>query len=229
MENKPVRILIHACPKRMWYVNDFLIPMLTDQGARTNEILLWNDSGGRGNLISCMEAFASLPFDGETWHIQDDVLPCRDFMARIRAHPGGPAYGFCCRTFFDDVRNAGRVYAADAWHSFQCVCIPDAWARDCAEWFFSGAWERSSWDIDLPTLRKIGKGDDSFFREYLMQKHGTETVTNYAPNLVEHVDWLIGGSSLGHWNDRIIRSGRWEDEDLVTELRQRLRERRQTN
>ena len=28
-----MKFLIHACPQRMWYVEDFLIPMLREQGA----------------------------------------------------------------------------------------------------------------------------------------------------------------------------------------------------
>ena len=37
-----MNILIHACPQRMWYVNDFLVPMLREQGGEDIEI--WNDS-----------------------------------------------------------------------------------------------------------------------------------------------------------------------------------------
>ena len=162
---------------------------------------------------------------GETWHLQDDVLPCRDFVARIRKHPGGVAYGFCTKLFGDDISLGGLVYAQDAWHSFQCVCIPDRYARDFAAWFSRGDWKNSP-NPELYTMQKLGKGDDSFFREYLLSEHGTEPVINYAPNLVEHIDWLIGGSSLGHWQRHMPRSARWEDEELVSELRERLRQRR---
>ena len=36
-----MKILIHACPKRMWYVTDFLVPMLKEQGA--DSVLEWNE------------------------------------------------------------------------------------------------------------------------------------------------------------------------------------------
>ena len=33
-----MRVLIHACPARMWYVDGFLIPSLMAQGLGKNEI-----------------------------------------------------------------------------------------------------------------------------------------------------------------------------------------------
>ncbi len=42
--------MIHACPAREWYVTDFLVPSLIDQGISENEISVWVDRDGRGNL-----------------------------------------------------------------------------------------------------------------------------------------------------------------------------------
>ncbi len=112
-----MNILIHACPQRMWYVNDFLIPELARQGVDRMEV--WDDTEKKGNLRACMESFAAREGDGGTWHIQDDVLPCRDFIKRCREHDEGVVNGFCCRQFTDDPSVSGRVYVADAWHSFQ--------------------------------------------------------------------------------------------------------------
>ena len=78
-----MKVLIHACPKRMWYVEGFLLPELKRQGA--DEVEVWNDTEGKGNLRACMEAFAARGTGDEgTWHIQDDVLLCRDFVERCR-------------------------------------------------------------------------------------------------------------------------------------------------
>ena len=52
-----MKVLIHACPKRMWYVEGFLLPELKRQGA--DEVEVWNDTEGKGNLRACMEAFAA--------------------------------------------------------------------------------------------------------------------------------------------------------------------------
>ena len=38
-----MKVLIHACPQRMWYVEEFLAPNLRSQGA---EVEIWNDVQG---------------------------------------------------------------------------------------------------------------------------------------------------------------------------------------
>jgi hypothetical protein len=39
------------------------------------------------------------------------------------------------------------------------------------------------------------------------------------PNLVEHVDWIVGGSILSPWRGYLARAEYWDDEDLVEELK----------
>lgn len=215
-----MKILIHACPQRMWYVRDFLIPMLQEQGAENIEV--WNDIHKKGNLIACMESFAARIGDGGTWHIQDDVLPSRDFVKRCEENDEGLVYGFCCKNFNDRLDACGEVYVCDAWHSFQCVRIPDEYARGCASWFYSSEWIANCIP-EMPILNAQGKGDDTFFHEYMNTQHGYETAFNLKPNLVEHVDWLLGGSSLQKWRDYIARAEFFEDKDLVDELRERIK------
>ena len=215
--------MIHAVPERMWYVEGYLIPALEAQGV--DRIRIWNDAQHRGNLTACMEAFASMAGDGGTWHIQDDVLPCRDFALRCRTFDAGVAWGFCCEYFYDDVQQAGFVYPEDAWHSFQCVRIPNAYARDCAEWFFSGRW-RELEDPQLDVLFEDNRGDDSFFRAWLQETRPAEAVLNVRPCLVEHVDLWIGGSALHQWRDYTARAYWFDDKDLVDELRRQLKAKR---
>ena len=216
-----MKILIHACPQRMWYVTDFLIPMLREQGAKDIEI--WNDTQQHGNLKSCMDSFAARTGDGGTWHIQDDVLPCHDFVERCEEYDDGLVYGFCCRNFNDRPDAAGEVYVSDAWNSFQCVRIPDAWARECAEWVFSKAWQKESYLPELRILFGLGKGDDTFYHEYINCRHPYETALNLKPNLVDHIDWLVGGSAIQHWRDYIARAEFFDDQYLVEELSERIK------
>ena len=218
-----MKILIHAVPQRMWYVNDFLIPALRAQGAEQIEV--WNDVQRTGNLAACMASFAAREGNGGTWHLQDDVLPCRDFVARCRELDEGVVYGFCCRNFDDRLDAFGTVYTPDAWHSFQCIRIPDAYARDCAAWVDSLAWRTESPSAELPIRHKRGTGDDTFFHEYMNTKHPYEIVENVRPNLVEHVDWLLGGSTVQDWRDYLARAEFWDDEALVDALRARIRAR----
>lgn len=218
-----MRILIHAVPARMWYVRDFLVPQLRAQGAAADEVEIFLDDRKLGNLRACMEAFAAREGDGGTWHIQDDVLPCRDFVRRCREMDDRDVVmGFCSEAFGDDPDLTGTVYVPDLWHSFQCVRIPDSWARECAAWVRSRAWEISP-NPDLPVLWDAGKGDDSFFREYMMIVRGTGTAYNAAPCLVDHVDFLLGGSVLSQWRETWVRAALWYDDELVDELRERIR------
>lgn len=221
IRGKTMRVLIHACPARMWYVRGILAPRLRSDGA---EVEIWNDENRDGNLIACMNSFASLKGDGGTWHIQDDVIPCRDFVKRCEEYDKTEmvVYGFCNTQFTDDPYQTGRVHAPDAWHSFQCIRIPDDYARECAEWFFTGDWHDPR-NPALEVLRKIGKGDDSFFREFFQLRHGYEMVLNAAPNLVEHVDWIVGGSILSPWRGFLARAEYWNDEEIIAELEQEVK------
>ncbi len=143
------------------------------------------------------------------------MLLCRDFVERCREHDEGVVYGFCCEQFTDDPAQVGRVPVKDAWHSFQCVRIPDAWARECAAWL-EGPGRTSGM---YPIWIKSGKMDDDVFRTFLTDQHGSETVENLRPNLVEHVDWIVGGSVLSPWRGYLARAHFWDDEELVRELK----------
>lgn len=221
-----MKFLIHSCPKRMWYVEEFLAPSIRAQGGNVE---IFNDAEQLGNLAACMEAFASREGDGGTWHLQDDVLICSDFVARCAEYEEGVAYGFACRNFGDRLDAWGTVYAPDAWNSFQCVRIPDPWARECAEWVRSGAWEFESPSAELPILHKLGKGDDTFFHEFMLCRHADAVAENIRPNLVEHIDWLIGGSAVSHWRDYLARAEFWDEPELVDQLRDRIRARNKQN
>lgn len=212
-----MKVLIHACPKRMWYVEGFLLPELERQGA--DEVEIWNDTTGVGNLRSCMASFASRTGDGGTWHIQDDVLLCRDFVERCRQHDHGVVYGFCNEQFTDDPYQTGIVSVEDAWHSFQCVRIPDGYARECAEWLEGPGKTHTMYQLWISS----GKMDDSVFRSFLIDRHGRETVENLQPNLVEHVDWIVGGSILSPWREFFARAHYWDDEELVDELKEAVK------
>jgi len=38
-----MKYMIHACPERIWYVNNYLVPELLNQGITTQDIIVWND------------------------------------------------------------------------------------------------------------------------------------------------------------------------------------------
>ena len=213
-----MKILVHACPARMWYVRDFLLPSLEAQGLRAE---ICCDTRGRGNLAACMDAFAALTGSGDTWHLQDDVLLCRDFAERIEALEdfSGIVCGFVNEIAGPDGNLIGTQPVADMWYSFPCIRIPDEWARSCAAWTYSDA-ERSA---IANAMRAKGTGDDWFFREWATRAHPEAEVLNLTPCLVEHVDWLLGGSTVNQWRGHLSPAAYWDDMALTEELKKAIK------
>ena len=215
-----MKVMIHACPKRMWYVEKYLVPSLKEQGL--DDITIWNDTEGKGNLRSCIDAFASVTGTGDegTWHLQDDVLIAHDFVKRCEELDRGCVFGFCNEQFENDPQQIGWVHMASCWSSFACVRIPDEWARAMAHWFeFDGRLR-----LENRWMVAEGKYDDTFFRTWLEEAHGRDMIYNACPNLVDHVDWIIGGSILSPWRNYIARAYYWppEDQALTDALREEL-------
>lgn len=214
-----IDIMIHACNERMWYVDGFLVPSLIAQGIPKSSIKLWIDTEHKGNLASCMESFTECgKHPGETWHLQDDVLICHDFAERAETD-GSVVCGFC-HTLFEPFNTpmVGHVPAIFMFNSFPCICIPNEIAEEFVEWFHTDAKFRPNYRDWVQS----GKHDDSLWHDFFVEKHAHDYVWNLAPALVEHVDWLIGGSTCNSWRGYVCRASYWEDEYLVEELRRKL-------
>jgi hypothetical protein len=216
-----MKYMIHACPRRMWYVNDYLLPSMRAQGI--DEVEIWNDTEGKGNLLACMEAFRACgEREGGTWHLQDDVLISRDFAERTRAPVDGVVCGFGCQNSGPSMQERGKVPMAFMWYSFPCIHIPNNLAGECAAWFFEDAIRRTQYAAQVSDR----KHDDWFWREFLLERHRDGWVTNLAPNLVDHVDFLIGGTLINQQrNLQINRAAFFPDTDLVEELERKIKDR----
>lgn len=218
-----MNIMIHCCPQRFDYADNWLQPELSRQGA--DEVRLYVDYARRGNLRACMDAFASCEGEGGTWHLQDDVLPARDFVERAKDYTGEHVVcGFVNEACGPDTNLRGAVYAPDMWYSFPCIYIPNRLARECAAWYRSGAW-RSIQDATLLAIFEDGHGDDAFFMEFMTARHVGDTVVNLAPNLVEHIDILLGGSTVNPWRGYWARSAYWDDEERVEDVKRWIKSR----
>ena len=210
--------MIHTYPKRLWYVERYLIPSMLKQGIDKVDINIYNDVKGEGNLRSCLNAFLSVPDDDSgTWHIQDDVLISKEFKVRTEAFNKGIVCGFS--SYYDKQNHTtGKVTRDKMWYSFPCIRIPNQYAIQSAKWIeediignpvYSAFW-------------KDGKNDDWAFRTWLSTFHPDEIATNVSPNLVEHIDYLIGGGSGGKRKIQ-ARSRYWAETDLVNELEEQLK------
>ena len=212
-----MKIMIHACPSREWYVNEFLIPSLEEQGA--DDIQVWMDSEGRGNLESTMASFAYLgKYSGGTWHLQDDVIICHDFMERAQANDDGVVCGYGNQQFGPFIGTTGRAPVAFHWWSFPCIRIPNEYAGACAEWFRKEAQYKEVYRSHI----YYKNGDDTIFRDWLTWESRCDHVTNLVPNLVDHIDWLIGGPTVNKQREHPARAFYFNDQYLVDALAEKL-------
>ncbi len=214
------KYMIHAVPKRMWYVNEFLIPSMLEQGINDDDIRVHVDEKQEGNLRSCMHAFQEVD-DREktTWHLQDDVIISHDFAERTKKYCGSIMCGF--KSMYDGNLPAGHVPIKSMWFSFLCIRIPNRVAKECADWVLR-------YIIGNPIYRDWWEGgvnDDMLFRKYVFQTYPDEFAYNLSPNLVDHIDYLIGGTVNSSKRIVQIRSKLWEDEYLVRELERKLKTR----
>ena len=164
-----MEIMIHACPSRMWYVNDYMIPSLIEQGIPRKEIVVWNDADGMGNLKSCMLSFAECAkYEGDTWHLQDDVLICRDFTERIDIEEDVVVCGFC-HTLFEPFNRPmpGYAPAVFMYNSFPCIRIPNRIAGEFVEWLENDAPSRPEYREWLNSQ----KHDDTLWHYFFEEKH----------------------------------------------------------
>lgn len=217
-----MQILIHACPARMWYVSEFLEPELRRQGL--TDIRVWNDAERRGNVEACMAAFESCAYAGDTWHLQDDVWPSGDFAVRAEEAESfhGVVCGFVNEVAGPDANQTGIQNVKDLWWSFPCIRIPDPLARECAAWVRAGA-DHSDEAFIFKGQRR---GDDWYFQRFLELERPETEVLHLGPCMVEHVDFLLGGSQINPWRGFFSRAAYWEDEAAIENLKKRIKARK---
>ena len=200
------KIMIHTYPKRLWYVKGYLLPSLYKQGF--DGIRIWNDTQGKGNLMSCVESFEDCgKRPGATWHLQDDVIISDNFRELADKYDNGIACGFVHDSFGVCVSAVGHVPVKMLWYSFPCIRVPNRIAGEFAAWCRSDALLRPEW---YPKVF-AGKYDDWFFRQFLWEKYPDMWIDHIKPNMAEHVDYLLGGSSVGNQHNGKCGATYWED------------------
>lgn len=210
--------MIHCCNQRWWYVNDYLLPSLLDQGIDAEDVTIYRDVYNEGNLMSCINSFLSLPEDGGTWHLQDDVIIASNFKKRTEELTG-LVCGFCC-DYDVNRKNNGVVSAVDMWYSFPCIRIPNSIAREFAEWFNR---ELVKNNVEIKHMANRKKNDDLLFKYFLERHHMSVNAILVNPNLVDHVDYIIGGSIVNKQRDKIIKSLYFDEPELVEELKEKIK------
>lgn len=192
---------------------------MTEQGIPRDSIEVWMDKDRDGCLFSCMKCFAEYgKRDGARWHMQDDVVISRDFREKTEQYNDGIVSGFFREEWQPLTPLSGRVPAVFMWNSFQCIRLPDEIIRGCAEWFFTEAVH----DDRYKEYIDMRKCDDTMFYIYMAEHQGDQYCYNLEPSIVDHVDYLIGGSVINRWRGHPARGDLWEDESIIEELKDKL-------
>lgn len=210
------RYLIHTCNKRLWYVEKYLLPSMLEQGIKRETIEIYNDVHGEGQIPSLIK---SLNYThGDTWHLQDDIIISQDFRRMTEAYNDGIVCGFC--NSFSKGR-PGYVEMSAMWYSMPCIRIPEKIFTEFIAWL-NNAETRKKYVYYFAD----NKHDDVFLEIFLNENYRTTKVHNLAPNIVNHIDHLIGGSLINQ--DRVkepfeLMATYWEEPQLLIDIEKRLR------
>ena len=218
-----MKYMIHTCEARLWYVEEYLIPSMLKQGIKEDDIYNYVDEKHDGNLVSwVVSCHKSYEMWGEqnVWHLQDDVLLASYFKEKTEELESvdGMICGFTCE--YDENRKTGEgTVIDDMWFSFPCIRIPNKIAKEFANWCDIYVWRDPQYGFWV----RQKKGDDLIFRIYVESYHPHDKILNVAPNLVEHIDYLIGGTVVNKQRNKPnVRSMYWEEDYLVNELKEEL-------
>lgn len=104
------------------------------------------------------------------------------------------------------------------WYSFPCIRIPNDIIVEFLDWF---------WNFGVKTPKgkewfKAGKFDDSFFYNFMNKVKPNYKVVNLKPNIVDHIDFLLGGSVINKDRKEQIRAYYWNEDDVIKELEKEL-------
>lgn len=196
-----MRILyaIHTSPKRFDFVKEYMFPCFWRYGVR--DIAVWNDESMHGQLsawVDCakwiMQEKAN--YDG-TWHLEDDVVPCKKFkeISEDLAADGIIVQGFTTECRFADFKGKTGVLPVEYLpYGMQCTYIPnrylDGFISFTDNYVKTGLYKKRQYDCG--TLYS-----DNVFRGFMRKYHKGDMVNVLDNCMVEHVDYLIGGRSVG--------------------------------
>ena len=102
---------------RLWYIQNFLIPSIVNQGIENDIISISLDTDSYGCLESCMKDI-NIPRYGNTWHLQNDIIICSDFK---KSKEINYSKDIVCRYCYEQDSKKlyiGKVLQKQMWYSF---------------------------------------------------------------------------------------------------------------
>ena len=210
-----INILIHTCNQRIEYVKGFLVPRLRKLGFKNIQIY-W-DKEEKGCLASYIDSYKQLPKDGDTWHLQDDVLPDRRFYqwACELEDYVGIVCGFGNKWFYHEENFGKADNQHEMFYSFPCIRTPN---QICHEWL---AWFDEVKE-DVPEIKSRlpeNKYVDYFFKLFIGNNSRGIPMLNFRPCIVEHIDDYIGHSVVNIARVMPARALLFEDVESLEELK----------
>lgn len=218
-----MKYIIHACPARMWYVDGILVPDMKKQGIKASDIIVWNDSDGLGNLqswlASCQYILDKYGNEPGIWHLQDDVVIASTFKAEAEKADNMIVNGFVSIKF-NKIRYTlkGEQRVLNHWNSFPCMYIPMKYINGFLKW-----WDKvGQFDPNYQSRIEENKADDYLFWAYMRRVRRLDHVINLAPNIADHIDYMMGGSVVNPQRTENAVSAWWEEPELLAELPGRI-------
>ena len=207
--------MIHTCGKRLWYVKKYLVPSLKKQ--QVDKIVLCNDRNNSGLLRAFIDS-ANYTNGEDFWHIQDDVIISKRFRELAEKYNDGISCGFCNKF---SRGNPGHVSLEVMWYSMPCIRIPDSIFQEFVRWINSAVTQRR-----LKAYIEESKHDDVLLEIFLKENYPTMLVHNIAPNMVNHIDHLLGGSIVNkdrQKDQEYLMATYWEEPELLIEIEKKLK------
>ena len=215
-----MKYMIHTYPKRLWYVKDYIVKDMIKQGIKREDIIIVNDTKGLGNLWAFVNSLELVTED--TWHLQDDILISSKFKIKteVLGRMSIIVSGFNYYDFNTGCTLCkGITKPIFMYMTFPCIFIPKRYTDEFKRWITldsTYANKRNKEMIDS------GKCDDQLFYQYMLDNHKHDEIYNCYECLVDHVDYLLGGSSINERTE-IVRASDWNENELNIKLEEELR------
>lgn len=205
--------LIHTCTKRLWYVKQYLIPSMKKQGITDKEIRMYVDTDGDGLLTSYIKSY-DFTEDKDTWHLQDDIIISSHFKEQAEKRRTQTVVCGFCNSFSTGYPGYVNVYSM--WYSMPCIKIPGIIFKEFIQWINKAEVRKR-----LAPYFEGNKYIDVFFEIFLKETYPRMSVWNVAPNMVNHIDHLIGGSLANKDRSKGIKdimATYWDEPELIENI-----------
>lgn len=223
-----MKYMIHTHIKRINYVENYLMPSLIKQGINEDDIYIVLDDGKNGNLksfiysLKCILNTKELKEEKGVWHLQDDVIISKDFKKKSETYAKKDSIinGFVSSNYNKKKLNlTGKQEIKNSWLSMPCIYIPNKYVKEFLNWLdFVKDVEYNGYKEKY----KQNRHDDFFLLMFLEEQHNKDFVYNLKPNIVDHIDFLIG-NSINKPRKEQVRGFYFKDLDLVDELERKLK------